>query len=213
MRLPHHPERVAALRVPTRADPWRVLISGCLAGFPVAIDGSSYGMSLDGAPWLRSPRIRLVPTCPEHLGIGTPRGMPDFHGGDGFAVLDGAARILDEHGTDLTDAMLRGATVARDLALREQVDFALLTDRSAACGSQVISVGCRYDEPIDHRKGVGVLTAMLLRAGLDVVSQRDHATLARLRAKVEPGFVPDEGLVDHHQHPWVVEHLGGRSSG
>lgn len=207
MRLAHHPEAVAALRAPTEHDPWRVLISGCLAGFPVAIDGTSYGMSLDGAPWLITPRIRLVPTCPEHLGIGTPRGMPDLHGGDGFDVLDGRARVLDEHGIDLTDAMLRGAGWALSVALDAEVDWALLTDRSGACGSQVVSTGCRYVEPVQHRRGVGVFAAMLLRAGVPVVSQRDPLTLARLRARVEPGFEVPPGLVDHHDHPWVREHL------
>ena len=34
--------------------------------------------------------------------------MPDLHGGDGFAVLDGDARILDEHRNDLTEGMLAG---------------------------------------------------------------------------------------------------------
>lgn len=207
MRLPHHPELVDSLREPTTEDPWRVLISGCLAGFPVGVDGTSYGMSLDGAPWLRSPRIRLVPTCPEHLGIGTPRTMPDLHDGDGFDVLDGKARILDEHGADLTERMLAGARVGLDLARRERVDVAVLTDRSAACGSQVVSTGCRFVEPVRHRRGVGVFAAMLLRAGIHVTSQRDHWTMARLRARVEPGYVVPDGLVDHHEHPWVVENL------
>ena len=109
MRLPHHPELVSGLREPTASDPWRVLISGCMAGLPVAVDGTSYGMGIEDGSWLYSPKIRLVPTCPEHLGIGTPRTMPDLHDGDGFDVLDGKARVLDEHGTDLTAKMLARA--------------------------------------------------------------------------------------------------------
>jgi len=207
MRLPHHPERVDQLRTPTAQDPWRVLVSGCLAGLPVGVDGTSYGMSLDGLPWLRSPRIRLIPMCPEDIGMGTPRTMPDLHGGDGFAVLDGTARVLDEHRNDLTEALLRGARAVSERALAENVDFALLTDRSGACGSQVISVGCRYEEPVEYRLGVGVSAAMLLRHGIDVVSQRDHATLERLRARLDPDHRPDPQAVDHHDHPWVRAHL------
>jgi uncharacterized protein YbbK (DUF523 family) len=208
-RLAHEPAALADLRDPRGDDPWRVLISGCLAGFPVGVDGTSYGMSLEGAPWLQSPKVHLIPTCPEHLGLGTPRTMPDLHGGDGFDVLDGRAKVLDEHGVDLTDALLRGAKVGLALALDRQVDWALLTDRSAACGSQVVSTGCRYEEPVHYRRGVGVFAAMLLRAGVPVVSQRDHRTMAELRARIEPGFSPPEGLVDHHEHPWVIEHLSG----
>ncbi|MEX1366028.1 MAG: hypothetical protein AB1Z98_23070 [Nannocystaceae bacterium] len=30
----------------------------------------------------------------------------------------------------------------------------------------------------------------------------------RLRARLEPGFVPDAEAVDHHRPPWVLENLG-----
>ena len=139
--------------------------------------------------------------------MGTPRAMPDLHGGDGFAVLDGVATILDEHGNDLTAAMLRGARAMCALAKAQAIDFALLTDRSAACGSQVISVGCRFEAPVIHRRGVGVAAALLLRSGFHVVSQRDHRTLALLGAKLDPAAVAEPSLVDHHNHPWVLTHL------
>ncbi len=208
VRLPHHPERIAALRHPTPDDPWRVLISGCLAGEPVGVEGTDYGLGAARPSWADGPLVRLVPFCPEAYRLGVPRGMPDLHGGDGFDVLDGRARVLDEHGTDLTDALLAGAQAMVALAEAQQVDLCLLTDRSGACGSQVISVGCRYVEPIDHRKGVGVATAALLRAGFPVVSQRDYRTLELLAAHLDPDHVVDPAARDHHRHPWVLEHLG-----
>jgi len=210
MHLPSHRARVDDLRVPTVADPWRVLISGCLFGLPVGIDGTSYGMSLDGMPWLRDPRIRLIPMCPEDLGLGTPRTMPDLHGGDGFDVLDGNARVLDEHGADLTEGMVRGARAVTERALADNVEWALLTDRSAACGSQVVSDGCRYEQPVRYRFGFGVSAALLHRSGVTVVSQRDFATLERLRARMDPSYEPAADALDHHEHPWVLENLGHR---
>ena len=36
------------------------------------------------------------------------------------------------------------------LAKEHKVDFAVLTDRSGACGTQVISIGCRFEEPVLH---------------------------------------------------------------
>ena len=95
-----------------------------------------------------------------------------------------------------------------ELAREHDVDLCLLTDRSGACGSQVVSVGCRFEEPIDYRKGVGVAAAALLRAGFHVVSQRDFATLEQLAKKVDPTHEVDPEARDHHHHPWVLEHLG-----
>jgi len=207
MRLAHHPEVVAALRVPTLDDPWRVLLSGCLAGHPCGVNGTDYGLGRERPRWLDHPRVRCVHFCPEDHGIGTPRTMPDMHGGDGFAVLDGKARVLDEHRVDLTEAMLSGARAMLALAQAEQIDFAVLTDRSGACGSQVISVGCRFEEPVDHRKGVGVATALLLRGGFSVVSQRDPRTLGLIGAKLDGVHAPAPDVVDHHRHPWVLANL------
>jgi uncharacterized protein YbbK (DUF523 family) len=133
--------------------------------------------------------------------------MPDIHGGDGFAVLAGKARVLDEHGVDLTAGMRRGAEAMLAKALEARVHLAILTDMSAACGTQVISDGCRFDSPRRYQRGVGVAAAMLLRAGIPVVSQRDFATLGRLRARLDPTFVPDPEARDHHDHPWVLENL------
>ena len=133
--------------------------------------------------------------------------MPDLHGGDGFAVLDGTAKVLDEHRRDLTEAMLAGAQAMLAVALEHRVDFALLTDRSAACGSQVISIGCRFEEPVHHARGVGVAAALLIRNGIHVVSQRDPKTLGLLGAKLDPGFAPGPDVVDHHETPWVLQNV------
>lgn len=207
MRLAHT-EDLSALRSPTPGDPWRVLVSGCIAGLPCGVDATDFGMAAHAPALLRLPTVRTVPFCPETHGMGAPRTMPDLHGGDGFDALDGRARVLDEQGVDLTDAMLAGARAMVEVALAERVDFAVLTDMSAACGSQVIADGCRFDSPRRYRAGVGVAAAALLRAGVPVVSQRDHRTLARLRVLADPGWTPPQGLRDHHQHPWYVEAFG-----
>lgn len=211
MLLAYHPEGLDALREPTAADPWRVLVSGCLAGWPCGVDGTDYGMGGGDGGLLRLPTLRVVPFCPEQQGLGTPRTMPDLHDGDGFDVLAGCARVLDEHGVDLTEKMLLGARAMLALARAEGVELALLTDASAACGSQVLSDGCRLVPEAERRrrKGVGVATAVLLEAGIPVVSQRDHRTLARLRARLDPAFVPPEDARDHHEHPWTLAHLPG----
>ncbi len=167
-----------------------------------------YDLGMVLAELLALPTVQAVPFCPEEHSLGIPRGMPDIHGGDGFDVLDGRARVLDEHGVDLTAAMRAGAAAMLACAREQQVELAIVTDMSAACGSQVISDGCRLVAQRRFQRGVGVATALLLREGLPVVSQRDYHSLGRLRARLEPGFVPEPGLLDHHQIDWFIQTFG-----
>lgn len=207
-----HPLQLAhvgldGLRRPTLEAPLRVLFSGCLFGWACSVFGDSYGDYPATAALLRLPTLDARPFCPEQATMGTPRSTPDLHGGDGFDVLDGRARVLDERGVDLTAAMLEGARQMVVVAREHRAELALLMDMSGACGSQIISDGCRFDEPRRYRRGVGVAAAALLRAGVPVVSQRDLRTLGALRALLEPGFAPDPAAVDHHHHPWVLANL------
>lgn len=210
MLLPYHREVLDGLREPTSGDPWRVLVSGCLAAWPCGVEGTDYGLGVTLAEFVRLPTFRALPFCPEQHALGTPRTMPDIHGGDGVDVIAGHARVLDQHGADLTEKMIAGARAMLAFARRERAELAILTDASAACGSQVISDGCRLVEVRRRRKGVGVATAVLLAAGIPVVSQRDFATLARLRARLEPGFAPPADARDHHEHPWTLANLPAR---
>ena len=124
MRLPHDLGGVERLRVPTREDPWRVLVSGCILGMPCGVDGTDYGMGGTMLEFFAHPLVSTRAFCPEDTALGTPRGMPDIHGGDGFAVLDGAARVLDENGNDLTAGMIAGGEAMLAFAQTEEVDFA-----------------------------------------------------------------------------------------
>lgn len=207
MRLPHDPAARAALRRPSAADPLRVLVSGCILGQPCGVDGTDYGMGGSLGDLLALPTVRAVPFCPEHHGLGTPRTMPDIHGGDGHDVLDGKARVLDQHGADLTEGMLIGARAMLAFAHEQRVECAILTDMSAACGSQVISDGGRFVAERRYRAGVGVAAALLSRHGVPVVSQRDFRTLQWLRGRLDPTHVPDPAARDHHESAWYVDYF------
>lgn len=207
MLLAHDPDGARLLRAATPADPLRVLLSACMMGQGCGVDGTDYGMG-GALGWLKAlPSVRIVSFCPERHTLGVPRGMPDLHGGDGFAVLDGAARVLDERGADLTAAMIAGGEAMVAHALAERVELAILTDMSAACGTQVVADGCRFDAPRRYQRGVGVAAALLIRAGIPVLAQRDDRTLGQLRALLDPGFVADEGAQDHHQRAWYLEYF------
>lgn len=205
MRLAHAPGAVPSLRAATPADPLRVLVSGCLAGLGCGVDGSDNGMGGALGSLLALPAVRSFAFCPEAHTLGVPRTLPDIHGGDGEDVLAGRARVHDEHGADLTDAMIAGGEAMVAFAREHDVELAILTDMSAACGSQVISDGCRLLPDRGYRAGVGVATALLSRAGIPVVSQRDHRTLGALRVRLESGFAPDPAALDHHETPWYTQ--------
>ena len=187
-----------------------MLVSGCLYGWQCGVDASDYGLPVTLAHLVALPSFRALPFCPEQHALGTPRTMPDIHGGDGVDVVQGRAKVFDEHGVDLTQKMLAGAQAMLAFAQKEGAELAILTDMSAACGSQVISDGCRLVEPRRYQKGVGVATAVLLEARIPVVSQRDFRTLAHLRARLEPGFESPADARDHHDHPWTLENLPSR---
>ena len=87
-----------------------------------------------------------------------------------------------------------------------RVRLAVLTDISAACGSQVIYRGARKD---GHRQaGRGVCAALLIRHGIRVLSQRDYRTLDRILGKVDPTHQSNPDARDHHETEWYVENFG-----
>ena len=191
--------------LPTITTPWPVLFSGCLAGLRCGVDGSDNGPHPLMERLRTLPTLRLVAFCPEDVALGTPRGLPDLTGGDGFDVLEGRARVLLDDGTDVTGPLVRAAERMVDVAQREAVRFAVLMDMSAACGSQVISDGPRLVAARKYRVGFGVAAAALFRAGIPVVAQRDHRTLDLLLQQLDPTGPRLEAPLDHHERDWYRE--------
>jgi uncharacterized protein YbbK (DUF523 family) len=117
------------------------------------------------------PNVKTVAFCPEDSAFGTPRETPDIHGGTGLDVLNGTARVVSDSGKDWTEPMIQAAEAMLAVAQRNEVRIAVLSDISAACGSQVIYRGARANGI--YQVGQGVCTALLIQNGIKVVSQRD----------------------------------------
>jgi uncharacterized protein YbbK (DUF523 family) len=192
----------------TSGQPMKILFSACLTGEKCGFDGSCYG----DYPWIRKlmsmPNVRPFRFCPEHFSFGTPRELPDLHGGDGFDALDGRAQVLSDKGSDMTPGMIRGAQEMLHLAKKNAVDLAVMMDMSAACGSGVVSDGCRLVSQRKFRKGAGVAAALLLRNGFRVVSQRDFRTLEQLFRKLDPSHVVDPQAINHCETEWYRSYFG-----
>ena len=196
------------LRVPTVDDPLRVLLSACLAGVTCGYDGTANGTYPSALKLLTMNTLNVLKFCPEEFSFGSPREMCDIHGGNGFDVLKGTARVLTETGIDWSEGMIAASVKMLEIARNEKIELAVLMDVSAACGSQVVYSGNRFAQNKVYQIGAGVCAAQLINHGFKVISQRDFASLELLYAKADLAHVVDEKALDHHEIPWYKEYFG-----
>jgi uncharacterized protein YbbK (DUF523 family) len=195
------------LRQPTVNDPLRVMISACLWGVCCAWNGTDNGNYSEIKRLMSYPNVSFTRFCPEDFAYGTPRELSDIHGGNGFDVLDGKAKVITESGIDWTDGMIRASEKMLELAILNRIELAILLDISAACGSQVIYSGSRLNAEKVYHIRAGVCAAQLIRNGIKVISQRDFASIELLFSKMDPAHVVDETKLDHHQTKWYKEYF------
>lgn len=186
---------------------YKILVSSCLSGEKCGFDGTSYGEYSYYRKLEQLENVELIKFCPEDFSFGTPRSLPDIHGGDGFSVLEGKAKVLSENNDDLTKGMIKGAEKMLELAKLHIIDLAILMDMSAACGVQTISDGCRLDEDRKYRKGPGVSAALLIKNGFKVICQRDYKSIELLFQKLNPDYEIDTEKVDHHETKWYQDYF------
>lgn len=198
---------IAQLRVPTIDNPLRILMSACLSGITCGWDGTANGEYPTALKIIKSDHAKIIKFCPEEFSFGTPREMSDIHGGTGFDVLDGKARVMTASGVDWTEGMIKASEKMLEIAKKENIELAVLMDISAACGSQVIYNGNRFDENKLYQIGAGVSAALLIRNGFQVISQRDYASLEILYSKLDTNHVIDSNKLDHHEIDWYKEYF------
>ena len=138
-----------------------ILVSACLAGINCAWDGKNRS----------DPKIKelvdknqAVTVCPEVLGgRPIPRTKTEIKGGTGKDVLEGKAKVFDEHGKDVTLEFLKGAAAALDVVKKFNIKEAILKSKSPSCG-----VGEIYDGSFKSNliNGDGVTTALLKKEGV-----------------------------------------------
>ena len=112
----------------------------------------------------------LIPVCPEILGgLPTPREAAEATG-KGNLVLDRKAKVITESGRDVTDNFIRGAEEVLRLARVFGIKEVVFKQRSPSCGC-----GSIYDGTFTGRviEGDGVVTALLKRNSIKVISEED----------------------------------------
>lgn len=209
MQTPQHLPSAAyfeQLPTPTLEAPLRILFSGCLAGNVCTYENTELAYA-HIHQIVKHPMVKAFPFCPENYAVGTPRLLSDIHGGSGFDVLDGKAKVLATNGDDWTTAMLKAAQKMLELAEKQQVQLAIMLDISAACGTQTIYLGDRTLAPQTYQKGPGVCAALLIRNGIKVISQRDFASLELVYQKLNPEHTINATAIDHHQTAWYLDYF------
>lgn len=195
------------LRIPTREDPLRILMSACLTGITCGFDGTANGEYPSALKFLTYDTLKIVKFCPEEFSFGTPREMCDIHGGTGIDVLNGKAKVLTETGKDWSEGMIKASEKMLEIAKKENIEIAVLMDISAACGSQVIYDGNRFGRNKVYQIGSGVSAAQLRRNGFKIISQRDFASLEILYSKIDVQHKLDDKKVDHHEIEWYKSYF------
>jgi uncharacterized protein YbbK (DUF523 family) len=136
-----------------------IIVSACLLGVACNHRGLA---SPSAAVAALADEARLIPVCPEVAGgLPAPRAP---------AELQPDERVRTADGTDVTEAYLRGATQAVNLARAAGATRAVLKARSPSCGCHEV-----YDGTFTRtlRPGLGVTAAALQAAGCEVVSDED----------------------------------------
>lgn len=142
-----------------------IVASACLTGVRCRYDG---GHRLDDKVVAISEKEKLIPLCPEQLGgLPIPRPPAEIVGGDGDDVLDGRARVVDEKGKDITEEFLKGSRESLRITKSVGAKKAIMKEKSPSCGIHKI------DRDGILVSGKGVLTALLLREGIKVISNEE----------------------------------------
>jgi uncharacterized protein YbbK (DUF523 family) len=154
----------------------KVLVSACLLGAPVRYNGKDKKSNHPVLErWLREGRV--VSACPEVLGgLGTPRPPSEI------VHIEGLRRVVANTGRDVTTAFERGAALALEQALADDVRVAVLKEGSPSCGST-----WTYDGTFTGTRvsGDGVATALLRRRGIQVFSEEQLAAAAALVERLD----------------------------
>lgn len=165
----------------------KLAVSACLAGVCCRYDGCAKPSTVVQELIARGEQVVLI--CPEELGgLGTPRPRAALEGGDGNAVWQGTARVVDEHGRDVTREFQAGALIA--------------LEQARGCGRAVLkqhSPSCGVNSP--RQGGDGVTASLFKQHGIELMTEED-LLMPESHDRVQPrglqgGVEPEE---DPHPH-------------
>ena len=136
----------------------KIAVSACLLGENCKYNGgNNYSKKL--VEFLRNHQV--ISICPEVLGgLPTPRKPAEIVGGE----------VKLENGTSVDYEFKKGAQIALDKVINNQVDLVILQSRSPSCGVNNIYDGSFSGRLID---GKGVFAKLLEESDIDVIDVED----------------------------------------
>lgn len=152
----------------------KTLISACLLGIRCRYDGISKPCrKIIGL--IKSKKIQVIPICPEQLGgMNTPRHRSGiFLNYDGYDVLKGKAKVINEKGEDVSINFIKGAKESLEIARITGSNKFIGKSRSPSCGLGIIHKAklSRQGRFIGYKdKGDGVTTALFKKNHIEVIT-------------------------------------------
>lgn len=146
-----------------------MMVSACLAGVACVYDGT-HNRHPHFVGLFRNRNVFLF--CPEVLGgMGMAHPPSEIAGGDGFAVLEGKARVVSKDGRDVTEFFILGAGKTLAFARKHHVKVAVMKARSPSCGCGKIHDGTFTKTLVP---GFGVTAALLKQNGIEVIADIEY---------------------------------------
>lgn len=138
----------------------KVLISSCLLGKNVKYSGGN-NLSKNLLELLKNYNVELIEVCPEVLGgLPVPREPAEIV----------AEEIINKKGISVSKEFKKGAEATLKIAILNNVDFAILKERSPSCGKNFIYDGSFSGTLI---KGQGISAKKLLENGIEIFSEEE----------------------------------------
>lgn len=157
----------------------KVLISACLLGDNVKYSGGN-NLTPELIKLLEKYNIKIVKVCPECFGgLSIPR-VPSEIRDD---------KVYSKEGKDVTKEFLKGAEKTFKIAKEEEIDFAILKERSPSCGSSFIYDGSFSGKLI---QGQGITVRKLNKENVKIFSEENLENIEKylqgLKESVEKKF-------------------------
>lgn len=141
----------------------KIMVSACLFGEKCRYNGKIV-LNKELVDKLKNNQVILC--CPEILGgLSIPRVSCNIRGGDGFDVLVGQAKVIGNDNKEYSQEFIKGAELALELAVQNDIKTAYLKQNSPSCGCGKI-----YSKDgktlVD---GSGVFAALLKQNNINVI--------------------------------------------
>ncbi|MDO5041680.1 MAG: DUF523 domain-containing protein [Peptoniphilus sp.] len=137
----------------------KILVSACLLGCNCKYNG---GNNRTEDVVKLSDEYQLIGFCPEVAGgLKIPRDPSEIRG----------EKVVNAKGEDVTEYFKRGAKLALAKCREENIEIAILKERSPSCGSEFLYDGTFSGKVV---KGRGVTTGLLESCGIRVLSEYNY---------------------------------------